>query len=222
MFRLIEDHKDFLLINKDPGVGFHKEAGFQGLPAAVREKLGLNEIFPVHRLDKMTSGLLLFAKNKGAAKDLSRQFAEGLVEKRYLGISDRRPKKKQGWVQGDMVRSRRGSWKILRTKNNPAKTRFVSTSIGEGFRLYLLKPYTGKTHQLRVALKSIGAPAFGDLLYHPNEYSCKQPDRGYLHSFSITFNLADSKFKYTCQPDRGELFSESLAGVTGKLLRLLT
>lgn len=208
MFTIVQDHDDFLLINKAPGVSFHKEGETPGLPMLLREKLGFPQLFPVHRLDKMTSGLLLFAKNRETAQDLAKQFASSKVEKYYLALSDRVPKKKQGLIQGDMVRSRRGTWKLLRSMTNPAVTRFVSLPLWEGFRLFVLRPLTGKTHQLRVALKSVGAPAFGDTLYHPEYVEGPQADRGYLHSFSLAFHLAGSYYHFVCPPEHGKLFSE--------------
>lgn len=207
MYRVVDNQADFLLINKDPGVDFHKGEGEAGLPALLREREGIAELYPVHRLDKMTSGLLLFAKNRETAKELAKQFAGGEVRKYYLAISDRRPKKKQGLVAGDMAKSRRGAWKLLRSKENPARTRFVSLALSEGLRLFILRPLTGKTHQLRVALKSVGAPALGDPLYHPGE--CKKdqmPDRGYLHAYFLVFKLGDRTHEFICLPDIGKYF----------------
>ena len=149
MFSIVEDHQDFLLINKDPGISFHKDGDFPGLPMLLREKLGLAELFPVHRLDKMTSGLLVFAKNRETAQELGKEFASGKVEKYYLALSDLRPKKKQGLIKGDMVRSRRGTWKLSRSMHNPAITRFVSLPLGEGFRLFILRPFTETCVQSR-------------------------------------------------------------------------
>lgn len=207
MYKVVENQPDFLLINKDSGVDFHKGEGEIGLPAMLREREGIAELFPVHRLDKMTSGLLLFAKNRETAKELAAQFAKGEVQKCYLAISDRRPKKKQGVVVGDMAKSRRGSWKLLRSKENPARTRFISMALSEGLRLFILKPLTGKTHQLRVALKSVGAPALGDPLYHPEEYKKGQlPDRGYLHAYYLSFKLGLEPHEFVCLPDTGKHF----------------
>lgn len=56
-----------------------------------------------------------------------------------------------------MERSRRASWKLINSKENPAVTQFFSTAAQGGNRLFLCKPHTGKTHQIRVALKSVGS-----------------------------------------------------------------
>lgn len=168
MYSIIFEHDDFIVVSKKTGVCIHSEPDEMGLIVALKNDRGLDALFPVHRLDKVTSGLLVCAKTQAAASELSQLFERREVEKFYLAISDQKPKKKQGLVKGDMERSRRSSWKLCHTTTNPARTQFFSDSIGDGKRLYLLKPKTGKTHQLRVALKSIGAPIMGDRLYgHP-------------------------------------------------------
>jgi len=119
-------------------------------------------LYPVHRLDKATSGCLLLAKSKEAAAQISKAFASRHVAKYYIAVTDKKPSKKMGSVSGDMQRSRRSSWKLLRSQQNPAVTSFMQTSFAlEGYgtlRLFALKPHTGKTHQLRV----ITTPLFND------------------------------------------------------------
>jgi tRNA pseudouridine32 synthase/23S rRNA pseudouridine746 synthase len=171
MYKIIEDHKDFLLISKDAGVSFHKEGESAGLLDTVRSDRGLDELYTVHRLDKMTSGLLLLATNRSSAQKLAAQFRKKIIRKYYLAISDRRPQKKQGLVQGDMIKARRGAWKLSRTREDPAITQFFSMSLGNRLRLFIIKPLTGKTHQVRVAMKSIGSPVLGDPLYHKKEHA---------------------------------------------------
>jgi tRNA pseudouridine32 synthase/23S rRNA pseudouridine746 synthase len=206
MFKVIEDHKDFLLISKNSDVSFHKDQEQEGLAEAIRTKLGISELSTVHRLDKITSGLLLFAKNRETAKKLTIQFRKNVVRKYYIALSDRTPKKKQGLIQGDMEKARRGSWKLLRTNKNPAITQFFSKPAGSNLRLFLLRPYTGKTHQLRVALKSIGAPVLGDPLYHGKEAGGEEIDRAYLHAYAISFILNSKIYRFIHPPDTGRYF----------------
>jgi len=206
MFDIFHLHDDFLIINKHPGVAFHRQGDFPGLPNLVRERTGLPHLFPVHRLDTITSGLLVFGRSQRAARDLAQQFCNHQVKKFYLAISNRRPKKKQGLVKGDMVKGRRGAWKLLRSSDNPAISRFRSFSVGNGFRLYLVKPFTGKTHQIRVAMKSIGAPIHGDMLYSNQLGVVDSPDRGYLHAYGLEFQLSGEQHQFHCPPDKGSLF----------------
>ncbi|HCM48075.1 MAG TPA: RNA pseudouridine synthase, partial [Colwellia sp.] len=85
---------------------------------------------------------------------------------------------------------------------NPAITQFFSYNIANKQRLYLLKPHSGKTHQLRVALASIGAPIVGDPLY----YSTSQADRGYLHAYALKFTYLGESFEFTSLPTTGEFY----------------
>lgn len=205
MYKVISDHNEFLVISKDPGVSFHKEDNIEGLHENIKKDLNINTLYSVHRLDKMTSGLLIFAKNAGTARKLSSKFRNRMMEKYYLAISDRRPRKRQGTIRGEMEKSRRGSWKLTRGNDDPAITSFFSYALGEGLRLYLLRPYTGKTHQLRVAMKSIGAPVLGDSIYHKKEED-KSCDRGYLHSYVLRFKLDRKMYQFEHKPESGESF----------------
>lgn len=200
MYRILSQHKDFMVINKGPGLGMHDEAGEPGLVNLVRAETGL-ELYPVHRLDKMTSGLLLLARTPEANRALSMGFAERRVSKQYLALSDSKPKKKQGWIKGDMQKGRGGSWMLARSQDNPAISWFDSSPVREGLRLYRIKPQTGKTHQIRVALKSIGAPILGDV-----RYGGTAADRGYLHAWRLSFSLGEEAFDFVCPPDEGSLF----------------
>ena len=205
MYRILAQHKDFMLINKGPGLGMHDEAGEAGLVnpglvSRVKADTGL-VLYPVHRLDKMTSGLVLLARTTAANRALSMAFADRQASKQYLALSDRKPKKKQGWVKGDMQKGRGGSWMLARSLDNPAISWFDSVPVREGLRLYRIKPQTGKTHQIRVALKSIGAPILGD-----ERYGGTAADRGYLHAWRLSFTLADEAFDFICPPDEGAMF----------------
>lgn len=161
-----------------------------------------NKCYPVHRLDKNTSGLLVFARNPAAAALLSEEFSQRRVKKYYMALSDKKPKKKQGQIIGDMAKSRRSCWKLLNSKGSPAKTQFFSHSISEGLRLFILRPYTGKTHQLRVAMKSVGSPICGDTAYGGSGGNALKPfERLFLHSFQLEFTFKGRAYKYQQLPD---------------------
>jgi len=216
-----------LIINKPPGIAHHNDRiqhdddddddmGDQHEPAdlgivnLIRSQRGDSDqrLWGVHRLDRVTSGILILAKDPSMAQALTSSFAKGDIQKVYMGISTkRRPKKKQGWIQGGMVRSRNKSWKLTRDKTttkNFARTRFFTAPIRcedeqQTFTLLLFRPYTGKTHQLRVAAKAAGLPLWGDPIYKDGNsaptttdvdgeavgMSVPQPDRTYLHASGI-------------------------------------
>ena len=204
MIPILFQNNDFIVVNKPAGINFHSEES-PGLVVLVKQQLAVNDIYPVHRLDKMTSGLLILALNKATAQSFQRLFENHQVDKFYIAISDQKPKKKQGWVKGDMVAARRGSWMLTKTKNNPAITQFISASVQPGERLYLLKPKTGKTHQLRVAMKSLSAPICGDERYS-DLAKAKLEDRGYLHAYAICFTLNSQDYEFVCEPNTGKRF----------------
>ena len=201
---IVFENEDFVLVNKPAGLSFHSEDG-PGLVVILCDQLGIEQLYSVHRLDKMTSGLLILAKTSEAANALSRLFEERKIEKFYLALSVRKPKKKQGWIKGDMGPSRRGSYKLLGTNKNPAVTQFISTALRTHERFFLVKPHTGKTHQIRVALKSLGSPIAGDTRYAASE-EAKMEERGYLHAYALRFELNGEAFSFVCPPDAGERF----------------
>lgn len=207
---VIDEQADFIVIDKPHNVNFHDEGHIgSGLFSQVKKQLAVDELYPVHRLDKMTSGLIVFAKNLAAAQIFQQQLAQHLIDKYYLAIAQGKPKKKQGLIKGDMEKSRRGMWKLTRAMDNPAATQFNSISIAPNTRLYLVRPLSGKTHQIRVALNSIGVPITGDPLYN----NSSKADRGYLHAFGLSFHFKDKLYQYLCQPISGELFKVAQAQI---------
>ena len=202
-YSILAEGPGFLVVDKGPGLDFHDRAGRPGLCTLAARELGV-PVFPVHRLDKATSGILLLATERRTASGLAALFRERLVEKYYVALADSPPRKKQGLVQGDMVRSRRGTWKLTRSMERPARTRFLSRSAGPGLRLFVLRPLTGRTHQLRVAMKSLGSPILGDDLYHPRVPDW--PDRMYLHAHTLRFCLGGAEFSYASAPRVGSMF----------------
>ncbi len=220
MYKIITQEDDFIVIDKSAGVNFHDEGDLgKGLFSQLKAELSVQStelLFPIHRLDKMTSGLLIFSKTLACAQAFQVMFNEHKIEKFYLAISDKKPTKKQGLVKGDMAKSRRGTWKLLRTSNNPAVTQFLSYHIENDKRLFLLKPQTGKTHQIRVALNSLGAPIIGDTRYHSHKTKNTKEkettkdnntDRGYLHAYAMRFNYLGKQYQYVLPPSSGRYFS---------------
>lgn len=201
-FRVVATTEHFIVLNKAPGISFHSDDG-PGLVVLAEQQLQM-KLYPVHRLDKVTSGLIIFATNAACAAELTRLFSQQQIEKYYLAISLDKPLKKQGWIKGDMVIGRRSSWKLLQTMHNPAVSYFMSKGFNDlAFRAFLIKPFTGKTHQIRVALKSVSAPIAGDSLYQAAAES-----RVYLHAYAIKFTLYNQHYSYVCQPDVGERFQQ--------------
>ncbi|MBO1926733.1 TIGR01621 family pseudouridine synthase [Thiomicrorhabdus sp. 6S2-11] len=213
--KMIYQCDDFIVINKPTGVSFHSEQDntASGIVPMCEKQFGIEKLWPVHRLDKMTSGLLILARAATVAEQLNEKFRQRHIEKYYLAIASKKPKKKMGWVKGDLMPARRGSFKLMKTLKNPSITQFISQTISIGeikqtspsLRLFLLKPHTGRTHQLRVVMKSLASPICGDSRYQDSTLA-KDFDRGYLHAYGLRFEWQGRMIELICNPDQGGLF----------------
>ena len=208
---VVKDHPDFLIVNKPAGIPVQNEDNLTGIMPRLCAQQELPRLWLVHRLDKVTSGLLILAKTSEAASTLSQKFAQRQITKLYLAISRQKPKKKQGTVAGDMRKVRDGKWMLTHDMSNPAVTQFFSFGYIDGLRLVLLRPLTGKTHQIRVMLKSLGSPIMGD-----QAYGGGKADRTYLHAFGLNFDYRGETFSILHEPDDGALFTPD-EGITSYL-----
>lgn len=199
------------VVCKPAGVPFHRdpETGTDGVMQLVRRQhAGLGLLYPVHRLDAVTSGALILARTPAAAARIVTEFRARRVAKYYVGLSDRKPSRKMGTVRGDMQRGRRGGWMLTRSTVDPAVTRFTSCGIPgrrPGLRALVLKPETGRTHQLRVAAKSLGAPLLGDTRY-ASSLGAAQEERCYLHCVALRLVVGGEPLQAVCRPTEGEEF----------------
>ena len=222
---VVHETRGLLFLDKPPGLSFHASSmqDDPGVLPLLRAMRGPEErLHAVHRLDRVTSGLLMVAKTPEAAREVSALLRNRQLEKFYVALSARKPSKKMGRIVGDMERSRRGSWKLLRTKENPASTAFISRGIGDGhadtpsLRGFLLKPATGRTHQLRVALKALSSPILGDPLYSASD-AAAQEERAYLHAAALRLPAGlralsddyDKPIEVICPPSRGVHFTSA-------------
>lgn len=204
-YRLVCDAGDYLVIDKAPGVNLHRNQRTESLLDILKVQYPGTSLHLVHRLDDATSGLLLIAKSSAAAAELGDLFAKRNIEKYYVALADGKPLKKQGAVVGDIKKSRGGSYLLSRTRLNPSVTQFQSFSVRDGRRVYLLKPKTGKTHQLRVVMKSIGVAILGDERYGP---TVQDYDRMYLHAMALRFCYRGVDCEYVCPPVIGDAFGD--------------
>ncbi|HWE04504.1 MAG TPA: RluA family pseudouridine synthase [Tepidisphaeraceae bacterium] len=147
----------------------------------------------VHRLDKQTSGVLLFAKHAQAQRHLSHQFQNNTISKEYLALVSGRPSGDEGEIDEPLGRHPSASTKMAIAKHGgrPARTGWKVEEVFRQFTLLRVFPRTGKTHQIRVHLESIGLPLAIDALY--NATPPGKPTGLFL-----------SQFKQAYRPTRGE------------------
>ena len=125
----------------------------------VRDALGGQHVHPVHRLDRGTSGALLFARNPRSAAALCKSFEEGRVEKRYLALV-RGTAPEEGLVDHPIPKSEDGPRVAARTR-----FRLVARSPVDRCSLVLAMPETGRLHQIRRHLRHVNHPLVGDVTY---------------------------------------------------------
>jgi 23S rRNA pseudouridine1911/1915/1917 synthase len=153
-----------------PGAGRDTGTLVNALLHRVKDLSGVGGVLRpgiVHRLDKGTSGLLLVAKDDEAHRSLARQFAGRTVQKEYLAVVHGVPKPPQGRIESpigrDPVHRQRMSTRAPRGR--AARSDFAVVEALDGAALLRVLIHTGRTHQIRVHLASIGHPVAGDATY---------------------------------------------------------
>jgi len=139
----------------------------QSVVVRLRDELGLPELSPLHRLDRVTSGLLLLATERRWRGPYQSMFQDGAVRKTYRALAPVRPGLELPTTVADHLVKRRGSWQGEVVPDAPvnAETLVELESRVDDLGVYRLTPRTGRTHQLRLHLNGLGIPIVGDPLY---------------------------------------------------------
>lgn len=170
-----------------------KPCGLESTVEKVGRYLGLRQIYLVHRLDKATSGLMLIAKTLEAKEELDRCFKERLINKEYHAVVEGKLKRSSGMIENYIgVHAQfngRKKMGVVHSKNGRfAKTAYEVVRRAKTTTLVRLRPYTGRTHQLRLHMKGLGSPICGDPLYGDDRIGSKQGyNRLFLHASSLKF-----------------------------------
>lgn len=142
----------------------------------------------VHRLDMATSGVLVVALTKGAERELKRQFREREPKKQYVARIWGHPQQEEGLIDLPLICDwpNRPKQKVCYETGKPAQTEYqVLEYLTDNTARILLKPITGRSHQLRVHLQALGHPILGDRFYATPEALALAP-RLQLHAASLT------------------------------------
>ena len=202
---IVYEDGDLLILNKAPGVPVHPG------PGHFNDTIGnflLNyynsegiegDFHPVHRLDRGTSGLMAVAKHPHAQEVLKGQLHTPAFRRVYLAVCDGGPQPPSGVVDAPLG-PREGSLveQMVRPDGKDARTRYETLSRSGGRSLVRLELDTGRTHQIRVHMASLGCPLTGDFLYgyedrslisrpalHSAQLSLRQPVTGQELSFTL-------------------------------------
>ncbi len=215
---MLYEDADLAVVIKPRGMVVHPAAGHPDgtLVNALLAKLdslgGIGgELRPgiVHRLDKDTSGLMLVAKNDETQTALSRMLKDREIEKHYRALAEGRMKEPEGEIDAPIDRSKKDRKKMaVDPEGRPAVTRWKVLAEGRDCTLLDVRILTGRTHQIRVHLRSIHHPVCGDPLYG-FEKGVKVPCL-MLHAYSLQFRHPRTGKEMTFQAPLPEDFLKGL------------
>jgi len=191
---IVFEDEHLLVVNKPAGWNTHAPAPFagEGLYEWLKNRhLRWSGLSILHRLDKETSGLMVFGKTAEANRSLSRQFDERRVEKKYILLTDRKPAFRELAARSTLVRA--GAKYLSRPAQGDAPLAETVFTMAHG--VIEAVPWTGRTHQIRVHAAEHGFPILGDVLYggasasrlclHSAELRFAHPVGGRPLSFSV-------------------------------------
>lgn len=167
--------KTEVIYEDDDIIAFNKPGGLLTIPhrflhdepslvKIVEKKYG--KLFVIHRIDKETSGVIIFAKNESAHRHYSLQFQNREVEKFYRAFSYGNPIQNEGdIISGIMEHPTIKGKMVINKKGKDSHSRYQVIQKWNGYTYYHIQIFTGRTHQIRVHLQSIGTPIICDSLY---------------------------------------------------------
>lgn len=176
----------------------------------------------VHRIDKDTSGLLVVAKTDAAHEGLARQFADHSIHRAYLAIVGGRPSPAAGTVRGAIARSATNRKKMALVEDGRGKhavTHYRTINGFDGATLIECRLETGRTHQVRVHMASIGHPLLGDPVYGRNPQRLR-PILSQLHFARQALHAAELGFIHPVTEARHSFAAPLPADMAGLLVEL--
>lgn len=218
-------NSDFAVFNKPSGFNTHAQdpthPGFVEIAERfLLTKSSASSLTPqsykvVHRLDRDTSGLILFAKNESTAKAFFDLFSNHQIQKTYLFVTDRNVEFERISVSGEIHESKQNkkAFQLLNPKKESSTrnilsheswTDFEFIKQTEKFYIWKAKPKTGRPHQIRLHARFLNIPVLGDNLYEGSPYP-----RLMLHAESLHFTLQGESFQFQADFSEIQLLTEN-------------
>ena len=190
---ILFENPDFVVCVKSVGLDSEK-----AVPAALQEQLG-GEMFPLHRLDKNVGGVMVYARNKKAAADLSATIAKGEMVKEYVAMVHGTPPAEGDWEDLLFKDSRKNKVFVVKRQRAGVKAaRLTYRLVKAGAQsLVHIRLYTGRSHQIRVQFSSRGFPLVGDHKYGSRSDQ-KEP---MLFSCRISFPHKGKDYVFEAKPE---------------------
>ena len=186
---ILYENKDIIAINKEPFMVVHPTSNITNktlsnglayyfLKTNIKSKVRL-----INRLDRDTSGVILFAKNSFGHQQVAKQLENKTAIKKYYALVEGTPNNKEGIINKPIGKCEEGMGQCIRKDGLESITKYKVIEEYKNASLLELEIVTGRTHQIRVHLKDLGHPIIGDTLYNNQ---CKSIGRQALHASSIT------------------------------------
>jgi 23S rRNA pseudouridine1911/1915/1917 synthase len=205
---LLAEDDDLLAVAKPAGMVAHPayrhlDGTLADFVFAYAARSGYSRPWLLHRLDRETSGVVLFARSERARRALARQFEQRRVVKRYLAVVvGALPD--EGEISAPLRRDPADRRRVIVAEaGKPTHTRYRVLAASDGFALALVEPLTGRTHQIRAHLAHRGAPLAGDALYGGASEATLAAGigRALLHAWELRFrHPATSATAAICAP----------------------
>lgn len=213
-FKILYADSDILVIDKPSGITSDDKC----LQEYLQKEFGA--IILLHRLDKETSGVLLFARNEAAARAVENQFKQRTIEKRYLALVDGIPKMQAGCIDNFLGKLKiyegQTIWgEVTSQEGLKAVTYWNVLKAANMHALLQCYPKTGRTHQIRIHLSSIGHPILGDHQYGRNIISSYKPPRILLHASELSFMHPTKHERVTMSAFLPDDFSKAVKEILG-------
>ncbi|HTC27283.1 RluA family pseudouridine synthase [Dyella sp.] len=217
---VIFEDKHFLVIDKPTGMASHGGSGVShGAIELLRQARPKEHLELVHRLDRDTSGVLVFAKTRAGLTGLQAAIRANEVTKQYLCLMVGHPPKARFDVNAPLQKSiLQGGERMVRVSEGgkPSLTFFREIEQYSGARLMQATLGTGRTHQIRVHAAHIGHPLAGDTKYGDKEANKRFRERGlnrlFLHASHMSFELDGRSYSFSAQlPEDLKSFLDALA-----------
>lgn len=144
----------------------------------------------LHRLDRDTSGVVLFAKTEQARRELVRQFERRQILKRYLAVTHGIPEPAAGTITFPLRRDPLDRRQVIASPDGKlSETDYRTLAVGPRAALLEARPRTGRTHQIRAHLATLGHPLLGDRVYSDADREGESAPRLMLHAWRLTVRL---------------------------------
>lgn len=214
--RILVNNHQFIAINKPGGTPVQPDPTGDSALTNWAESYCKTPIFLVHRLDRPTSGIVLMAKNKTALEGLNEQFRDRSIRKSYLAITANKPDPESGELNQFLKKTATDKVKIADEEipgSQPVSLSYKLLASSDNYHLLEITPVTGRLHQIRAQLASIGCPIKGDVKYGARR---NNEDRSiHLHAWKLSLKHPISGEAISLKADLPEdalwqFFGESL------------